>query len=53
MFRVPMKKSTVAMSRATHAPQLKPNAYLPISAVRLSARKASRALTKVALSSGG
>lgn len=45
-----MQKSTEAMKRAAHAPQVKPKAYLPMDASRPSCLNASRALTKVALS---
>jgi hypothetical protein len=47
-----MQNSTAEMSRAAHAPQLKPKAYWPMLADWLLAMKALRALTKVALSFG-
>lgn len=43
------QNSTVAISSAAHEPQAKPNAHAPSDASRPSARKALRALTKVAL----
>ncbi len=50
--RAPMQNSAVARNSAAQAPQLKPKAYTPMSASRPSARKTSRALTKVALRAG-